>query len=78
MADIEIVSSAPAQKPVSAPAAPILPLEQSQPPASAGPDSIKLTIDGGRVLVTAAVDLAGLRKLKKRLDAIEIILSEDE
>jgi hypothetical protein len=76
MDEVEIVSTAPPQKP-STPA-PVLPLEQPQAAASSGPDSIKLTIDGGRVLVTAAVDLAGLRKLKKRLDAIELILSEDE
>jgi hypothetical protein len=42
------------------------------------PDSIKLTLDGGRVLVAASVDLAGLRRLQRRLSAIEAMLEEDE
>jgi hypothetical protein len=77
--EVEIVSAGPSKQ--HAAEAPRLPIE-TIPPPSAAPDvtsdNIKLTIDGGRVLVTASVDLAGLRKLKKRLDAIEAILSEDE
>lgn len=77
---VEIVSPVPAKRPTAE--APRLPIETAPPQPSAATeitsDNIKLTIDGGRVLVTASVDLAGLRKLKKRLDAIEAILSEDD
>ena len=41
------------------------------------PDQAKITIDNGRVLITASVGPTGLRKLMARLIVIEKLIEED-
>lgn len=69
-------------RPVRTAAPPTLPIEAPSVSnvggASGIADNIKLTIDGDRVLITASVDLAGLRRLQRKLATVEALLTDDD
>jgi hypothetical protein len=77
MSELEIL-----QRPKAGRSAPTLPLPEDEPTVHdrADPrdkDRMKVVWEGSLIHISATVDKAGLDRLRKKLDAMETLLSDD-